>query len=122
MKFKIEDYDRLLRIDIPKLETGIHDYIIQMRNDEICLLQQYQLGYPHLYIFFEMNDITLHWKKLKKFKGRFRNIVENKPYTREQIKKLIEVAGRLLNNVIIIIMASSGMRQGALPYSRLKDL
>ena len=40
--------------------------------------------------FYEMNDVTVNWKKLKKFKGRLRSVVEDIPYTRQQIKTLIE--------------------------------
>ena len=42
--------------------------------------------------FYEMNDVTIKWKKLKKFKAKHYNIIEDKPYTREQIKKLLDAA------------------------------
>jgi integrase len=71
--------------------------------------------------FYEMNDIELKWKKLKRFKGKFRTIVEDRPYTRDQIKKLIDRAS-LRDKCIILLMASSGMRRGALPHLRLKDI
>lgn len=42
--------------------------------------------------FYEMNDATLHWKKLKKFKGKLKSVVEDQPYTRKQIKILVDAA------------------------------
>ena len=33
-----------------------------------------------------MNDVTINWKKLKKFKAKNRYVVEDRPYSREQIK------------------------------------
>jgi hypothetical protein len=49
---------------------------------ENCHLPQY-LPTTALTHFFEMNDITLNWKKLKKFKAKFRTVVEDRPYTRD---------------------------------------
>jgi hypothetical protein len=41
--------------------------------------------------FYEMNDVGLRRKKLKTFKGKFRNVIEGRSYTRDKIKKLTEV-------------------------------
>jgi len=71
--------------------------------------------------FFQMNDMTLNWSKLKKFKPKFRNVTEDRHYTREEIKRLIDIAS-LRDKCIILVMASAGLRRGALPYLRLRDL
>jgi integrase len=71
--------------------------------------------------FYEMNDVVINWRKLKKFKGRHRNIIEDRPYTRDEIKKLVDVAP-LRDKAIILLMASSGMRKGAIPYLRMRDI
>ena len=68
-----------------------------------------------------MNDITINWKKLKKFKGKLRSVVEDVPYTRQQIKTLIDNT-TLRDRCMILMMASAGLRRGALPNLRLKDL
>ena len=68
-----------------------------------------------------MNNYILNWKRLKKFKAKHRPVVEDKAYTREQIKKLVEVAP-LRDKAIILLMASSGMRRGAVPVIRLRDI
>jgi site-specific recombinase XerD len=82
---KAENYESLLKIDITKLEALIRDYMVHMRYDKNLSPATVSLRIAALVHFFEMNDISLRWKKLKKFKGKFRNIVEDKPYTREQI-------------------------------------
>jgi integrase len=68
-----------------------------------------------------MNDVTVKWKKLKKFKAKHRSVVEDKPYSREQIKTLVDAAP-LRDKCIILVMASAGLRRGALPYLRIRDL
>jgi integrase len=68
-----------------------------------------------------MNDVSINWKKLKKFKAKHYNFVEDKPYTREQIKKLVDVA-QLRDKCCILLMASAGLRRRALEYLRIRDI
>ena len=42
----------------------------------------------------------INWKKLNKFKGRLKTIVEDKPYTRMQIKTLVDGATSLRDKCI----------------------
>jgi hypothetical protein len=50
-----------------------------------------------------MNDITINRKNLKKFKGKLRSVVEDVPYTRDQIKTLVDRA-TLRDRCVILIM------------------
>jgi hypothetical protein len=49
-----------------------------------------------------MNDIDLKWKKIKSFKGEFYNVVEDRPYAREEIKTLVDRSD-LRNKAIILL-------------------
>jgi integrase len=69
-----------------------------------------------------MNDITsLNWKKIKSFEGEREKVAEDRPYTYSEIKMLIDKTS-LRNRAIILLMCSSGVRVGALPLIRIKDL
>lgn len=68
-----------------------------------------------------MNDIIINWRKLKKFKGKHHGVVEDAPYTHEKIKTLTDNASQR-DRAMIMLMASAGLRRGALPGLRLKDL
>jgi integrase len=122
MKFtKLRTYDDLIKLEHPILEGIIRDYIIHLRQDKKLsptTVSAYLAGVMH---FFEMNDISLRWNKLKKFKAKFRNIIEDRPYTRQEIKRLLDIA-TLRDRCIILVMASAGLRRGALPHLRLKDI
>lgn len=48
-------------------------------------------------------------------------MVEDRPYTREEIKILVDHAD-LRNKAIILLLASSGVGIGAIPDFRIKDL
>lgn len=119
---KIETYEALLEIDNIKLEGLIRNYIVYMRQEKKSSPSTVSARIAAITHFFEMNDITLHWKKLKKFKGKFRNITEDRPYSREEVKKLVDSAASIRDKCIILLMASSGMRRGAIPYLRLRDM
>jgi hypothetical protein len=45
-----------------------------------------------LHHFYEMNDVDLKWNKINSFKEEFHNVVEDRPYTREEIKTLVDRA------------------------------
>lgn len=78
-------------------------------------------GYNSAYLFNEMNDIIVNWKNIKKFKGMIRALVDDQLYTRKQIKALLECAS-LRDQCVILLMASVGLRMGALPFLKIKDL
>ena len=115
------DYDSLLEIDQQQIETKIRDYIVYLRQTKRLAPATVSNYVSPIVHFFEMNNYILNWKRLKKFKAKHRPVVEDKAYTREQIKKLVEVAP-LRDKAIILLMASSGMRRGAVPVIRLRDI
>jgi integrase len=72
-----------------------------------------------------MNDILLNTKKLNSYLGNDDNDNEDdngdKPYTREQIARLIEYAD-IRTKVMVLLMSSTGMRVGALPILKFGHL
>lgn len=117
---KINRYDDMLARG-PKIEGVIRDYIIHLRHERNlspATISSYIAPIVH---FYEMNDITIKWKKLNKFKAKYYNATEDKPYTREQIKTLVDAAP-LRDKCIMLVMCSAGLRRGAIPYLRIRDL
>ena len=109
-----EHYDDLLSIQPSILESQIRDFIVYLRHDRKlspATVSSYLAPLTH---FFEMNDVSIKWNKLKKFKAKHSNIIEDKPYTRQQIKRLVDTAS-LRDKCIILVMCSAGLRRGALP-------
>ena len=72
--------------------------------------------------FYDMNDFTsLNWKKIRLFIGEIYTTVKDRPYTHEEIQKLLEKATER-EKVIVLLMASTGMRQGAIHSLKLSNL
>ncbi len=66
--------------------------------------------------FFLLNDfegINLGFK-VKKYIGEFYRVAENRPHTRKEIKRLVNAAHTNRDKVIILLLASSGMRREAI--------
>lgn len=74
-----------------------------------------------IYHFYDMNDITLNKKKIKMFKGEYTKKVVDRAYTDKDIKKILDVSD-LRAKTIVLLMASSGIRIGALPGIRIRNL
>lgn len=120
MKFHhIEDYSSLLVAS--DIEDKIKDYIISVVD------RQLSTSFINIFLasiknFFEMNDIeNIRWRKLKRFVGEETPIHEDRCYTHEEIKTLVDTADMKLK-AIILLMASSGLRIGALPIVRVGHL
>ena len=70
--------------------------------------------------FLEFHEINLPWKRIAKFyPEEVRN--DYRSYTRPEISKLLSMAD-LRDRCIILLMASSGIRVGAIPLLTLKSL
>ena len=117
----VANHDDMLLFSINDLESRIRDYIIHLRQDKRLApstVSSYIVPITH---FYEMNNFTLHWKRLKKFKAKHYSVVEDKPYSLDQIKILIEAAS-IRDKCMILLMCSAGLRRGALQYLRIRDL
>jgi integrase len=70
--------------------------------------------------FLEFNEIALPWSKITKF---YPDAVTNpyRSYTKEEIIKLLSVADPR-DRCIILLMASSGIRVGAIPSLKVKSI
>jgi integrase len=72
--------------------------------------------------FYEMNDIALNWKRIKMFLGRANGKKsEDRPYKAKEIAKLLEHADPR-SKVIVLLMASAGLRRGAITELKIGHL
>ena len=73
--------------------------------------------------FYSMNDILgINWDKINKFKGEEQEREEDRPYTREEVKLMIDNALSLRDKALISLFASSGIRKGGIIDLRIRDL
>jgi integrase len=131
-KFHNVNPDQLIRLDnsAGQLKTKILNYIIHLkkiakqsagkpRKGEISVnsIKLYLTGVKS---FLEFNEIALPWKKIAKF---YPDDVTNsyRSYTKDEIKKLLSVADPR-DRCIILLMASSGIRVGAIQTLKVRSI
>jgi integrase len=121
--------------EIRQIESDIIDFVIFLKERHYTLSSQ-KTYLNALIHFFSINDITLNRKKISKFMPNDDLVSEtlddvneggaggddnDKPYTREQIAKLLDFAD-IRTKVMILLMSSAGLRLGALELLKIRDL
>jgi integrase len=71
--------------------------------------------------FYKINDIVLNTSKISKFMPEMRKVKKDRGYTHEEISKMLEISDER-TRVIILLLASTGMRIGAIPALRIRNL
>ena len=122
MKFcqKTTHQDMLL-VPVAELESTIRDYIVHLRHHRRLSPSTVSSYMSPIIHFYEMNGVIINWRRLKKFRAKYYSVIEDRPYNRDQIKTLVDAAS-LRDKCIILIMCSAGLRRGAVPHLRIRDL
>ena len=117
-----ENYDKLLTSNPRMIQSRIIDFIIYCKDTKQLAPSTIRGNIAAIKHFYEMNDIEdLKWKKINAFQGEFYKVVDDRAYTHEEIKKMVDIAD-LRDKAIILLMASSGMRLSAVPPLTIKEL
>ena len=74
-----------------------------------------------IYHFYDMNDVVLNKKKINMFKGESSRKVTDRAYTHDEISKILNVSD-LRMKAIVLLMGTAGLRIGAVPQLRLRNL
>jgi len=71
-------------------------------------------------LLLEMNDVSLNWKKIRRVLPRARRYALDRIPTVNEIQEIVEAAD-LRGKALTLVLASSGIREGAIEYFRVKD-
>ena len=112
---------QILQMNPKILEADIIENIISMREKEGLSSSSTSLFLAYLHHFFSINDVILNRKKINKFIGEHQSKHEYRSYTVDEISRLLYLQEER-GAAIVLLMASTGMRVGALPRLMLKHL
>jgi integrase len=101
------------------IERQIIDFIIKMKKEGKSH------GAIHNYVsmilsFYKINDVILNATKISRFMPEQRKVKKDRGYTHEEISKMLEIADERMR-VVILLLASAGMRIGAIPSTMNKN-
>jgi integrase len=115
------DLDSFLRLSRPEISNLIINYLVNRK-----ISKQYKIViFSAIKHACEMNDVIVNWKKLKKFvkSDKTENSINGKDrgYTDAEIRKILEFSDQRLKTAFLVL-ASTGIRIGALQLIRISDL
>lgn len=115
-----DQYEKLLEKDPKLIQIDVCNFITYLRKKNLssAAVSVYVASVSK---FYAMNDITLNWKKIKSFMGEHEKVAEDRPYSHSEIQTLLQNTSQR-NRSIILLMCSAGLRLGAIPILRVKDL
>ncbi len=123
----LEHYDiqfpqSLLETNDPKYVEGLIiqyiKYLVNERHQKYGTIHHEIAGIMH---FFDINGMSLNTKKINKFIPHDETVRDDRAYTHEEIQQILSQCD-IRSSVIIYLMASTGMRIGALPGLKLGNL
>jgi integrase len=112
--------DQVLAKSPKVIESEIIDHLIEMKNKGLSF-STLSVYVAAMHSFFSINDVSINIKKLSKFVGEQENKYEYRAYTHEEISKLLSLCDER-GKTIVILLASTAMRVGAVPELKLKHL
>lgn len=118
--YHIEDYDALLAIEPAQIQIMIEDYVMHVKKQvSPNSVQTMLFGVKS---FFEANDIEIRWKKIQKLFPDKVKVSGASAYSKDQIKTILSVATDLRSKALVLFLASSGIRIGAVAELQLKHI
>jgi integrase len=122
--YKDGNCKHLLEFDSPlQVQTQLIKFFTYLRADKAGFsprtLMQY---YTALKSFYQYQDVlTINWVKVRKTIGRIVQKVIDRPYSYDEIRRLLNY-GSERQRAIILLMASSGTRVGGIAGLKIRDL
>jgi site-specific recombinase XerD len=106
--------------DAREIESKIIDYIISMKqqNKSHFAIKNH---ISSILAFYKINDVVLNVSKIKRFIPSKKKSNRDRAYTHQEIHSMLDIADERMR-VVLLLLTSSGMRVGAVPLLRLRNL
>ena len=125
MKFhNLTDYDKVASLDINQIDILVEDYIDSIESRE-TKGKTVKTSIAGVELFLLMNDCIWHNKRIKKEIKKDKEIPGGQnPITTPEVKRMIDVTNSLRTKALVLFLASTGIRPGALvdPVLKIKHL
>ena len=116
----LDGHDPFFENDNRAIEQKIIEFIISMKQGGKGYFPIHNHISPVL-AFYKINDIVLNVSKIKRYLPSKKRANRDRAYTHEEIHRLLDIANERMR-VVILLLASSGVRVGAIPSLRLRNL
>ncbi len=117
---KIKNYDGLLQAPTKQIQELLEDYVMYLKNK--VSPNSVPIYFAPIELFYVMNDVNLNFKKIRKMFPSKVKKGNNRGYTRKEIQTILSRCINTRQKALVLLLASSGCRIGAIPKMRLKHL
>ena len=117
----IPSWDSMIQSEKSHLKEKIEDYLIHLKNKDKSHSHMRNTTFA-IQSYLESNDYDLNWKKIRKILGKDEKSHNSRPYTTKEIQRMLSVSKSLRSRAVILFLSSSGVRRGAIPEMKIKDL
>jgi site-specific recombinase XerD len=121
MKYCKTDIVGLLRGETKKLERQLIDFIVEMRQVHKLSYGIINTRLSAIKKFYEMNDIVLNWRKISSYLPENTRVNKDRAYTIQEIQNMLTKCDERMR-VVILLLASTGIRIGSIVDLKLKHL
>lgn len=119
--YKLESFDSILSINGQELTEKIEDYTILFKEKGMSMSYIRSNTFA-LQSFCEANDkLDVNWKKLRKLCKKQKSR-KSRHYTTSEIKRMLHSVKDLRNKALMLFLSSSGVRRGAIPVLKIRNL
>ena len=118
----LESIEQILLMSNQDLQEKIQDYVrlFKEKGRNTNYIRGITFAIQSL---CDSNDkIGINWKKIRKMLGKKQKSKTTRPYTTAEIKRMLHSVKDLRNKSIILFLSASGVRRGALPVLKMRDL
>lgn len=112
--------EKMLSLPIDEIEDMLVDYLLYMKKQDLST-SFINLNFCSLKHFYFMNNVRINKERIGKFLGESKKKNVDRSYLHAEIKSMLDIAD-LRFKVVISVLASTGMRIGALPSLKLSHL
>jgi integrase len=117
----------LLELGKEAIQDLVIRYVLSMRDkaEKKYARSTVNTAVAAILYFFDNNDIELNRHKIKRYLPSDESTYhdEDRPYTLEEIQNILSLGcNDLRSKAIVLLLASSGIRLGALPSMQIGDL
>ncbi|MBS3923627.1 MAG: site-specific integrase, partial [Nitrosarchaeum sp.] len=117
-----EKYDMLSIESKDKVQKMIEDYIMTETSDPTKSPNSGAVRVFALKAFFEINDVELKWKKILRLLPKKVKRTGKLAYTTKDIQEMLSVAKNQRARALILFLASTGVRVGAIIELKMKHI
>ncbi|MGY5150361.1 MAG: tyrosine-type recombinase/integrase [Candidatus Nitrosopumilus sp. bin_68KS] len=120
--YNLDSWDSVLSLESTDLKEKIEDYIINYKNQGKSANYIRVITFALQSLCDSNEKMGINWKKIRKLLGKKTRPKKSRPYTTDEIKRMLGGVKGLRNKALILLLSSSGVRRGAIPSMRIKDL